>query len=166
MSASPLPSPPLSRLLDLTADAVQGVRSGRSLTDLLSRCPADARAGVQALSFHALRRLGAALEVRAALAPKTPPPNVDSLLCTAIALLWPGESVPYPDHTLVDQAVHAARQRTPAAVGFVNAVLRRFARERDALVAAAGRQPVGAYNHPLWWIERIKLDWPHTGESN
>ena len=160
MSASPLPSPPLSRLLDLTADAVQGVRSGRSLTDLLSRCPADARAGVQALSFHALRRLGAALEVRAALAPKTPPPNVDSLLCTAIALLWPGESVPYPDHTLVDQAVHAARQRTPAAVGFVNAVLRRFARERDALVAAAGRQPVGAYNHPLWWIERIKLDWP------
>ena len=20
--------------------------------------------------------------------------------------------------------------------------------------------PVGAYNHPLWWIERIKRDWP------
>jgi hypothetical protein len=44
---------------------------------------------------------------------------------------------PYPDHTLVDQAVTAARQRTPAAAGFINAVLRRFVRERDALVAAA-----------------------------
>jgi len=153
-------SPPLSRLLDLTADAVQGVRSGRSLTELLARCPPDARGGVQALSFHALRHLGAALEVRAALAPKTPPPNVDSLLATAIALLWPGESVPYPDHTLVDQAVTAARQRTPAAAGFINAVLRRFVRERDACVAAARHSPVGAYNHPLWWIERIKLDWP------
>ena len=157
------PSPPLARLLDLTADAVQAVRDGRSLNDLLARVPADARPGVQALSFHVLRWLGGAIEARQAMAPKTPPPNVDALLVTALALLWPtGEAAPYPDHTLVDQAVNCARQRTPAASGFINAVLRRFVRERDALVAAARHSPVGAYNHPLWWIERIKQDWaPH-----
>lgn len=157
---SPVPSLPLSRLLDHTADAVTAVRNGRSLTDVLARCPADARPGTQALSFHALRWLGSAEAVRGLLAPKTPPPAVDALLVTALALLWPVDEPPYPAHTLVDQAVTTARQRVPAAAGFINAVLRRFLRERDALVAAAMHQPVGAYNHPLWWIERVKQDWP------
>jgi 16S rRNA (cytosine967-C5)-methyltransferase len=151
---------PLARLLDLTADTVAAVRAGRSLTEVLGRVPAGARPGVQSLSFHAMRWLGGAGEVRAILAPKTPPPNVESLLLTALALLWPVPHPPYAEHTLVDQAVDAARQRTPAAAAFVNAVLRRFLRERDALVAAARHQPVGAYNHPLWWIERLRQDWP------
>ena len=152
---------PLSRLLDLTADAVLGVRQGRSLTDLIARVPADARPGVQALAFHAMRWLGSAGELRAIVAPKAPPPKVDALLVTALALLWPtGEPAPYEDHTLVDQAVTAARQRTPAAASFVNAVLRRFVRERDALVAQARRRPLGAWNHPQWWIERVRHDWP------
>ncbi|MDE2160582.1 MAG: 16S rRNA (cytosine(967)-C(5))-methyltransferase RsmB, partial [Burkholderiales bacterium] len=159
MSASH-PSPALAHLLDHTADAVQAVRGGRSLTDWLARCPAEARPGVPALSFHALRWLGSATELRALLAPKAPPPQVDALLVTALALLWPGEPPPYAEHTLVDQAVTAARQRTPAAAAFINAVLRRFLRERDALVAAVRHRPLGAYNHPLWWIERVRRDWP------
>lgn len=152
---------PLSRLLDLTADAVLAVRQGRSLTDVLARVAPDARPGVQALTFHVMRWMGSAGEVRAIVAPKTPPPHVESLLLTALALLWPtGEPWPYADHTLVDQAVHAARQRTPVAAGFINAVLRRFVRERDQLAASARHQPLGAFNHPLWWIERVRHDWP------
>ncbi len=162
-------SPTLARLLDHAADAVAGVRAGRSLTDLLPRVPEGMRPGVQALAFHALRRLGAAMEVRARLAPKTPPPAVEALLLTALALLWPEEPAvpgapveppPYPEHTLVDQAVAAARQRTPAAANFVNAVLRRFLRERAACVEAARHTPLGAYNHPAWWVERVRQDWP------
>lgn len=159
-AAPPQASPPLSRLLDLAAELVQAVRSGRSATDWIARCPPDARAGVQALGLDALRRLGAATELRQLLAPRTPPPAVDALLCTALALLWPVPEPPYPDHTLVDQAVNAARQRTPAAVPFVNAVLRRFVRERAALVEAVERTPLGAWNHPPWWIERVRRDWP------
>ena len=142
---------------------VQGVQEGRSLTDLIAHLPANARAATQALSFAVLRRLGGAQAVRGVLANKVPPPAVDSLLVSAIALLWPpapGERAAYPDHTLVDQAVHAARQRAPAAAAFINAVLRRFVREREALVAAAEHQPLGAFNHPPWWIERLKHDWP------
>jgi 16S rRNA (cytosine967-C5)-methyltransferase len=162
----PANSPPsiaLSHLLQHTADMVQGVREGRSLTDLLARVPPAARAGTQALSFTVLRRLGGAQAVRSVVAPKAPPPAVDALLVSAIALLWPpasGERAAYADHTLVDQAVHAAHHRTPAAVAFINAVLRRFVREREALVAAAEHQPEGAFNHPLWWIERLRHDWP------
>jgi len=154
------PSPPLSRLLELTADAVAAVRAGRSLTDVLAQVPATARPGTQALAFTVLRRLGAAGAVREILAPRNPPPVVDALLTSAIALLWPDEAPPYADHTLVDQAVTAARHKAPASAGFINAVLRRFIRERPALVAQAGRTPLGAWNHPLWWIERVRHDWP------
>ena len=142
------------------ANAVQGVRAGKSLTELLARCPADLRPATQALSFQVLRRLGSAEAARTLLAPKTPPPKVDSLLVSALALLWPSESPAYADHTVVDQAVSAARQSAPASAGFVNAVLRRFLRERAALVLAAERDPQAAFNHPPWWIERMRGDWP------
>jgi 16S rRNA (cytosine967-C5)-methyltransferase len=151
---------PLARLLNHTADAVQAVRAGQSLNDALTRCPAEARPGTQALSFHTLRWLGSALAVRTLLASKAPPPPVDALLLTALALLWPAGEPPYAEHTLVDQAVAAARQRAPASAAFVNAVLRRFLRERDHTVAAALRDPVAGFNHPAWWVERLRRDWP------
>ncbi len=151
---------PLAKLLNHTADAVQAVRAGQSLNVALANCPAAARPGTQALSFHALRWLGAAQALRAQLAPKTPPPAVDALLLTALALLWPQAEAPYAEHTLVDQAVDAARQRTKQSAAFVNAVLRRFLRERDALVAAALRDPLARFNHPGWWVDRLKADWP------
>jgi 16S rRNA (cytosine967-C5)-methyltransferase len=159
------PSPLLARLLEHAAEAVQSVRTGRSLTDVLARVPAELRPGVQALSFHALRWLGSATEARARLVPKTPAPNVDALLVSALALLWPGEPLPYAEHTLVDQAVTTAQWRVPAAAGFINAVLRRFLREREAIVDAVRRTPQGAFNHPLWWIERVKRDWPATWQA-
>lgn len=153
-------SPPLSLLLEHSADAVQAVRAGRSLNDALAQTPAALRPGVQALSFHTLRWLGAAEALRVHLAPKTPPPAVDALLLVCLALLWPGETPPYPEHTLVDQAVTAARQRNPAAAKFINAVLRRFVRERDTLVPAALTHAVAEFNHPAWWIARLQRDWP------
>jgi len=159
MSQSPQ-SAPLHRLLLQAADAVQGVREGKSLTELLGRVPADLRPGTQALAFTALRRLGGAEAARQQLAPKAPPARVDALLLTALALLWPDPEPAYTDHTLVDQAVKAAKLRAPASAAFINAVLRRFLRERDALVAAAERSPLGAFNHPAWWVERLRQDWP------
>ncbi len=162
ISSSPVLSLPLSRLLGHTADAVQAVRSGQSLNDALARCPAEARPGTQALVFQVMRRLGSAQAARTELAPKPPAPAVDALLLTAIALLWPdpqaGES--YAPHTLVNQAVEAAKQRTKAHAPFVNAVLRRFLRERDVIVTSLQANLVAMTNHPRWWIDRLQADWP------
>ena len=151
---------PLARLLGSTADAVAAVRAGQSLNEALARVPPPARPGTQALAFHALRWLGAAEVVRRLLAPKTPPPQVDALLLTSLALLWPAGDPPYAEHTLVDQAVASANERAPRSAGFINAVLRRFGREREALVAAALAEPLARFNHPAWWLERLRADWP------
>jgi 16S rRNA (cytosine967-C5)-methyltransferase len=162
------PSPaalPLARLLGHAADAVGAVRAGRSLNDALGRCPDAARPGTQALAFHALRWLGAAEVVRGRLAPKTPPPEVEPLLLVALALLWPPGSPPYAEHTLVDQAVAAARKRAPRSAGFVNAVLRRFVRERQAVVAEALAEPLARFNHQPWWLDRLRADWPDRWQA-
>lgn len=150
----------LSELLVCTADAVAAVRAGRSLTDALSAVPAERRAGAQALAFAVLRSWGAAHAARRALAPRAPATWIDALLTSALALAWPQAERSYADHTLVDQAVQAARARSPASAGFVNAVLRRFLRERAQLVQAASSQPEGRWNHPGWWIQRLRTDWP------
>ncbi len=156
----PHAAPPLHRLLDHTADAVAAVRSGRSLTEALTRCPTEMRPGVQALSFHVLRRLGQAQAARVWLAPKAPPKSIDALLLSALALLWPDGEAPYADHTLVDHAVTVARQRLAASASFVNAVLRRFVREQAAVLNAVQRTVPGRTNHPDWWVERLQADWP------
>ncbi len=161
------PSLPLFRLLGHTADAVQAVRGGVSLTESLAACAPDARPGTQALSFLVLRRLGTATALRARLVPKTPPPALDALLLSALALLWRDAALPaaldgdppYPEHTVVDQAVKAAQARQLPG-GFVNAVLRRFLRERMALADLLRPDEVALHNHPAWWIARLRQDWP------
>lgn len=155
-------APPLWRLLQASAQAVQAVRAGRSLTAQLDALPADLRPGTQALSFQALRQLGCATALRAQLAKKPPPAAADALLCTALALAWNEAQAPYPVHTLVNQAVEAARKhrQTQGQASFINACLRRFLRERDALVAAVQGDVAARWNHPDWWVQRLQADHP------
>ncbi|MFZ4551369.1 MAG: 16S rRNA (cytosine(967)-C(5))-methyltransferase RsmB [Aquabacterium sp.] len=153
---------PLWQLLTGCADAVAAVRQGQSLTDALAARPALERPGVQALSFAVLRRLGTAEALRKKLVPKAPQPWVDALLLSALALALGTE---YNAHTLVDQAVEAAKRRAKVASGLVNAVLRRFLREQEALLSALDNDPVAQFNHPAWWIKRLKKDWPEHWQA-
>ena len=155
-------APPLWRLLQACAQAVQAVRAGRSLTAQLEAVPAELRPGTQALSFQALRYLGRATALRGQLAKKAPPAAADALLCTALALAWDDALAPYPVHTLVNQAVEAARRQrqTQGQAPFINACLRRFLRERETLVAATESDVTARWNHPDWWVQRLQADHP------
>ena len=160
------PALPLWRQLQAAASVLAGVRRGESTSTGLARAPAELRAGAQALAYHALRQLGRAEALRKQLAKRPPPPEADALLCTALALAWREEDAPYPPFTLVDQAVEAAKRdaATRPQANFVNACLRRFLRERDALVAATDADPVARWNHPRWWIARLRQDHPEAWE--
>ena len=154
-------APALSQQLAEVARALQAILAGQSGTQALAAVPQRLRPGVQALLFQVLRQLGRAQALRAELAPRTPPPRVNALLCTALALAWDEAQAPYPPFTLVNQAVEAAK-RGPAQrqAAFINACLRRFLRERDALVHKTDAQPQALWNHPQWWIDRLKQDHP------
>ena len=158
---------PLWRQLQVTAAVVQAVRSGRSLTAELASVTPELRPGVQALTFQVMRQLGRAMALRERLASKAPPPAADALLCTALALSWQGDDAPYPVHTLVNQAVEAARQQrqTQAQSGFINGCLRRFMREREALVAETDSDPQARWNHPRWWVTRVQDEYPEDWQT-
>jgi 16S rRNA (cytosine967-C5)-methyltransferase len=166
-SAGPTPAPPLWQLLQSTARVVQAVRQGQSATPALAAVPAELRAGTQSLAFQALRQLGRAQALRTLLARRPPPPAVDALLCTALALAWDPALAPYEPFTLVNQAVEAAKRSRATAPqsAFVNGCMRRFLRERDLLVAATDADPVARWNHPDWWIRRLQADHPQHWEA-
>lgn len=158
---------PLWRQLQATAGVMAEVRSGASGTTAIDAIAPDLRPGVQALAFHVWRNLGRAQALRKLLATKTPPPQVDALLCTALALAWNASNTVYDAFTLVNQAVEAAK-RNPlmrAQANFVNACLRRFLRERDDLVALTNSDLVAVWNHPQWWIQRLQKEYPQSWEA-
>ena len=154
-------APPLSAQLLWAARGLQAVQAGQSSTDWLSQCPPALRPGVQALLLTALRKLGRARALREQLTPKTPAPAVDAMLCLGLGVLL-HEPPLYPEHTLVSQAVEAAKSgpRTRAMAGLINACLRRFGRERQALMAATAHEPQARWNHPAWWVKRLRADHP------
>ena len=157
----------LWQLLTGVAAAFQAIRGGQSGTAALAEVDALLRPGVQALLFQVLRQAGRAEALRRQLATRTPPPAADALLCTALALCWDPDNAPYEPFTLVNQAVEAAKHHaaTRAQASFINGCLRRFLRERDALVASTDKDPVARWNHPRWWIERLRQDHPQNWEA-
>lgn len=148
--------------LQAVAHALAQVRRGASGTTALEGVPPALRPGVQALLFQTLRHLGRAQALRAQLATRAPAPLVDALLCTALALAWDSEQAPYEPHTLVNQAVEAAKKSRNLRMqaNFLNACLRRFLRERDALIQATNHDVQAHWNHPVWWVKRLQKDHP------
>ena len=172
----------LSDTLLAAARNVQAVQAGRSLSDSLAATDALLRASTQAVSFHAMRRLGMASALREALVPRKPAnPLLDALLKVALALLdtavtaadpaaagRPGREVPvYTPHTVVDQAVRAAgsHKKLKPFKGLVNGVLRRYLRERPVILAQALQSPEARYNHPCWWVDRLQQAYPSQWQA-
>lgn len=66
-----------------------------------------------------------------------------------------------PAHAAVAESVSLARTlRKPWSAGLVNASLRRFQREREALLDRVNRGDSARYSHPAWLVDRIRDAWP------
>src|SRR6185503_9266696 len=66
-----------------------------------------------------------------------------------------------PPHAAVSATVDAAPLLgARGAAGLVNAVLRRFQRERAELERKAQAVPEARFSHPLWLIDALRADWP------
>ena len=93
---------------------------------------------------------------------KPEPPLLHGLLCCTLALLSDPDGQAYDAFTLVDQAVDAAASDATIAhaKGMVNAVLRRYLREAEPLLAEALRKPAAQWNYPTWWIDTVKAAYP------
>ncbi len=143
----------------LAARALAPVLAGReSLSDtlpaVLSQAPAQDRGLLQAIAFTTCRH---ALHYRQLLKPmlqKAPAAPVEALLLAGLAQL---RDLRIPDHAALSETVNAARQLgQDRSTGLINAVLRRYLREKDALEAEAAGS---AHAHPDWLKTALQKDW-------
>ena len=146
------------------------VAFGRSLTTVLADLrqqvlPANAvRAQAIDQTYATLRRYWRGdVELSLLLDRPTAEDELRSLL--RVALCWL-EMHPEKSHVGVDQAVEAAATLSGGRYrGFVNAILRRALREREALDAAIAEDGEARYQHPAWWLQRLQADWPEQWQA-
>ena len=164
----------LAYALHGAASAVAEVRNGsalpHALTQLFARTDAtpQARGAIQNLAYLTMRRLGLSDALLALLANKPPQPaHLHGLLSCALSLLADEADTAYDAFTVVNQAVEAAAADSEMhhAKGVVNAILRRFLRERATLLEQAQKTPPGSWNYPTWWIDRLKEAYPDQWQA-
>jgi 16S rRNA (cytosine967-C5)-methyltransferase len=117
------------------------------------------------LAYEVLRWLGA-LEWLAAQLLDKPLKNRDRdiarLILLGLAQLWRDEAA---SHAAVNETAECARLvRKPWAVGLINAVLRRFQREKQAMLQSLA-QTDSRYAHPVWLLDAIRSDWPDSWQD-
>jgi 16S rRNA (cytosine967-C5)-methyltransferase len=143
--------------------AVMRVFDGAQLRDALAFVddvsPLRGRTLVQEIAYGTLRHWGTLDALVGRLARK---PIADPLLRTLVAVaLYQLDHTRAPAFAVVDRAVAAAGAAVrPAAKALVNALLRRYLRERDALHAAILESDVARWSYPQWWIDRVRRDYP------
>ncbi|HEX8884934.1 MAG TPA: 16S rRNA (cytosine(967)-C(5))-methyltransferase RsmB, partial [Noviherbaspirillum sp.] len=153
------------------ARAVALVRTGTALPQALARvnqtlqASPQARGAIQDIAYRAMRGRGRADALVQAMTSKPPqPPLLLALLECALALLDTdaGSDAAYEAYTVVDQTVSAAGAEAELAHarGMVNAVLRRFLRERNALATQLAGNREAQWNYPQWWIDAARAAYP------
>ncbi len=154
--------------LHLAPDSLAFALDGAALQSVTASGKlAAARGAIQDIASRAMRRLALADALLHKLVKKAAAPHVANVLACAFALLTDDEAhAAYAPFTVVDQAVNAiaARREFAFAKGLVNAVLRNFLRERDALIDAARESEVARWNYPQWWIDAVRRGQPDAWE--
>jgi 16S rRNA (cytosine967-C5)-methyltransferase len=152
------------------ARAVARVMAGCTLDDALAACDmraltAQNRSLLKALAYGVVREhtLLTALTAKLLDKPLDKAPEVQALLLCGLQQL---RSMRMPAHAAVAETVNAVGLlEAHWARGMVNAVLRRYQRERRALEDALPTDPVVRLSHPSWLVDAIRRDWPRVWKT-
>jgi 16S rRNA (cytosine967-C5)-methyltransferase len=146
-----------ARLVSQTADR------GRSLDDLLAgdTDEGSARGLNRSLAYGTLRWHFRLIEILGRLTERPPArlqPELRALLEVGLFQLLSGETA---EHAAVAETVNAARELGFArAAGFVNAVLRRFQREKAAVLQVVDAGLAARTAHPRWFVDALQRERP------
>lgn len=155
---------------DLRADAARvlaavshkGHSSDRALARVAAGWPGPDGALLAEIVYGSLRwhqRLTAIVQAMTRKPAAKLQPELAALIVAGLYQLW---KMRIPDHAAVAETVSAAPLLGhKRAKGFVNALLRRFQREADTLLAATTADPAAYYSHPAWFVEMVRSDWPN-----
>jgi len=147
-------------------DAV--ISSGRSLDQALAEHEVQLaerdRSLLRLLSYGSLRKhwqLRAVLDALLSRPLKKRDSCINALLTTA---LYQFLETRIPEHAVVSESVAATRLlHKPQLAGLVNAVLRSFLRDRLSFSRPSNDE--ARFNHPQWFIDALRKDWPEDWQA-
>ncbi|OOG62947.1 16S rRNA (cytosine(967)-C(5))-methyltransferase [Rhodanobacter sp. B04] len=144
---------------------------GASLRDVMERAapklgdPRD-RALLMALLSEGARwwlRFDAAIDGLLEKSLRHKDPAIHALLVLGLVQL---EILELRDYAAVAATVEAVRSlQRPQLAGLVNAVLRRWQRERETLIARLDARPQTRHAHPAWLAAALQRDWPAQADA-
>lgn len=159
----------------VAAAVVGKVLAGASLTAVLQECwrahptlSSQQHGAVQDLSYGVLRFYGQLDALLGLLLNR--PLRDQNLRCLLLVGLYQLQYSKASPHAVVDCAVSAScdsdgSKSNKGVRGLVNAVLRNFMRQRQALLARVAESEVGRYSHPQWWIDKLRMQYPQNYQA-
>lgn len=149
------------------AEAVLAVLDGRNADAALATVNTSGfdganRSALTDLTYGTLRFLGELRGIVRQFVHQKPAPLIEAILWVAVYQLSHGKTA---SHVIVSQAVAAVETVNRGAKGFANAVLRNYLRAPEAALAKAVERDEALWNHPAWWVERIRVEQPDWWEA-
>ena len=142
-------------------DMLAGAHLDESIDHHTRELPSASAKAVRNMAYDATRQQGLLAWLGERFNRRQPPPLLAALQALGMAQLIDARR---PVPVIIDQTVRAVGKLPegaahPGAAGFINATLRRFARERASLMA----EPLpdeARFNHPGWWVAKVRKLWP------
>jgi 16S rRNA (cytosine967-C5)-methyltransferase len=147
------------------AGVVADTLAGRTLTQALESAQLDRldsadRGAVQDAAYGVQRYRGTLEAIlRQLIAKPLSDSGTQALLQVCLYQLIYTRAAPY---AVVNNGVEAAPQKYKK---LVNAVLRNFQRQQESLLVTAAETTEGRTNHPAWWVEKLRRDYPEQWEA-
>ncbi|MDP9088483.1 MAG: 16S rRNA (cytosine(967)-C(5))-methyltransferase RsmB [Pseudomonadota bacterium] len=159
-------SRPAATARSLSAHAVarvlrEGVTLDAALKDALAGSDSKLTPSVRSLSYGAVRGYFRHEAILGRLL-SAPVRSLDFLVRAILSVaLYELEDERSPQYAVVDAAVQTAKATDAArASGLINAVLRRYLRERKTVDAEIASRPAPRHAAPIWLADRFRADWP------
>jgi 16S rRNA (cytosine967-C5)-methyltransferase len=139
----------------------EGVTLDAALKDALVAADPKLFASVRSLSYGAVRGYFRHEAILTMLLSQ-PVRSLDFLVRALLSVaLYELEDERTPQYAVVDAAVQTAKATDAVrASGLINAVLRRYLRERNTIDVEIARKPASRHAAPIWLADRFRADWP------
>ncbi len=139
----------------------EGVTLDAALKNALVAANPQLAPSVRSLSYGAVRGYYRHEAILGRLL-STPVKSLDFLVRALLSVaLYELEDGKTPEYAVVDAAVQTAKATDAVrAAGLINAVLRRYLRERKTLDTDIARNPATRHASPVWLADRLRADWP------
>ena len=139
----------------------EGVTLDAALKDALIGADAKLHPSVRSLGYGAVRGYFRHEAILGKLL-STPVRSLDFLVRALLSVaLYELEDERTPQYAVVDAAVQTAKATDAVrASGLINAVLRRYLRERKTVDAEIASRPATRHAAPIWLADRFRADWP------